>query len=136
MVQGMDGLPRLYHNTWQAVTAIVKEEGARGLFRGIWPNYFKARSHARTHARTAHGIPPTHMALAAGAHGIPPTHMALAAGALRNSARRARSAAAGASMPSLPALSTAETDGHGQVVPSMALSYASYEACKRMFNLK
>lgn len=41
MVQGVDGVPRIYKNTWDAMKKIYKAEGVLGFYKGIWPNYFK-----------------------------------------------------------------------------------------------
>jgi len=41
MIQGVDGLPQRYKSTLHAFATIFREEGIRGLHRGLWANYFK-----------------------------------------------------------------------------------------------
>eukprot|EP00759_Apiculatamorpha_spiralis_P054105 PhF_6_TR6828/c0_g1_i1/m.9832/K14684/SLC25A23S; solute carrier family 25 (mitochondrial phosphate transporter), member 23/24/25/41 len=40
--QGMNGRPIRYHGTWDCIRTVVREEGVRGLFRGLVPNLMKA----------------------------------------------------------------------------------------------
>jgi len=41
MMQGVDGMPQRYKSTLHAFATIFREEGMRGLHRGLWANYFK-----------------------------------------------------------------------------------------------
>ncbi|CAG8499797.1 13738_t:CDS:2, partial [Cetraspora pellucida] len=40
-VTGMKELEYKYHNTWDALTQLLKREGIRGLYKGMVPNYLK-----------------------------------------------------------------------------------------------
>jgi solute carrier family 25 (mitochondrial phosphate transporter), member 23/24/25/41 len=40
--QGMDGNPVLYSGTYDCLRTTVRQEGVRGLYRGIMANFLKA----------------------------------------------------------------------------------------------
>ena len=40
-VTGMDRMGYKYNNTWHAVQCVMAEEGIRGFYKGMIPNYLK-----------------------------------------------------------------------------------------------